>query len=95
MGELPRELQTILQEGGAQNPKVAPTNLFIESGEQSLISISEPVSQVGKLMLRRCAYGEPRCGSSVRRKAPFVRNSSTRAAVYAADSSKPMFAASP
>jgi hypothetical protein len=51
-GELPRELETILQEGGAQNPKVVPTNLFTESGEQSLISISEPVAQVSLLVNR-------------------------------------------
>src|SRR5207248_2114848 len=40
-GELPRELETILKEGGPENPKVVPTNLFIESGEQSLISIRD------------------------------------------------------
>jgi hypothetical protein len=51
-GELPRELETILKEGGPQNPKVVPTNLFIESGEQSLISISEPVAQVSLLVNR-------------------------------------------
>ena len=49
-GELPRELETILREGEPQNPKVIPTNLFIESGEQSLISISGPVAQISLLV---------------------------------------------
>jgi hypothetical protein len=49
-GELPRELETILKEGGPQNPKVAPTNLFIESGEQSLINISEPIASISLLV---------------------------------------------
>ncbi|HZW32496.1 MAG TPA: hypothetical protein VFF52_17410 [Isosphaeraceae bacterium] len=49
-GEMPREVETILKEGEPRNPKVVPTNLFIESGEQSLISISEPVAQISLLV---------------------------------------------
>jgi hypothetical protein len=50
IGELPKELDTILKEGAPQNPKVVPMNLFVESGEQSLISICEPVEQVSLLV---------------------------------------------
>ncbi|MGP0065681.1 MAG: hypothetical protein ACLQGP_19015 [Isosphaeraceae bacterium] len=52
IGELPQELEAILDDGGPQNPKVIPTNLLVESGQQQLISISEPVEQVSLLVNR-------------------------------------------
>jgi hypothetical protein len=50
IGDLPPDLETILKEGGPQNPKVVPINLIVESGEQSLISITEPIEQVSLLV---------------------------------------------
>jgi hypothetical protein len=52
IGELPQELEAILDEGGPQSPKVIPTNLLVESGQQQMISISEPVEQVSLLVNR-------------------------------------------
>jgi hypothetical protein len=52
IGELPEELETILKEGGPQNPKVVPTNLLLESGEQNLIGVSQPVEQASLLINR-------------------------------------------
>jgi hypothetical protein len=50
IGEVPHELETILKEGGPQQSKIVPINLFVESGEQSLISITERVEQVSLLV---------------------------------------------
>jgi hypothetical protein len=53
IGELPPELESILNDGGPRNPKVVPTNLLVESGDtQQLISISEAVEQVSLLVNR-------------------------------------------
>jgi hypothetical protein len=50
-GDLPLELEAILKEGSPQMPKVTPTSILVESGEQMpLISISEPVEQVSLLL---------------------------------------------
>src|SRR5262245_818307 len=50
IGKLPKELETLLNEGGPQAPKVVPMNLLLESGEPSLISITEAVEQVSLLI---------------------------------------------
>ena len=52
IGELPQELETILEDGGPQNPKIVPSNLLVESGQQQLIHISEPVEQISLLINR-------------------------------------------
>ena len=53
IGELPQELESILNDGGRQNPKVVPVNLLVESGDrQQLVSISEAVEQVSLLVNR-------------------------------------------
>ena len=52
VGDLPAELETILEEGGPQNPKVVPSNLLLESGEQNLIGVSEAVEQASLLVNR-------------------------------------------
>ncbi len=52
IGEVPQDLETILNEGMPENPKVIPSKLVLESGEQTLISISEPVEQVSLLVNR-------------------------------------------
>jgi hypothetical protein len=52
IGELPEELETILKEGGPQSPKVMPSNLLIESGEQNLIEVSQAVDQASLLITR-------------------------------------------
>ncbi len=52
IGDLPQELESILDDGGPQNPKVVPANLLVESGQQQLISISEAVEQVSLLVNR-------------------------------------------
>jgi hypothetical protein len=50
MGDLPKELETILQEGAPEAPKVNPTSLFVESGEPTLISLGPPVEQASLLV---------------------------------------------
>ncbi len=52
IGELPEELETILKEGGPQSPKVMPSNLLLESGEQNLIEVSQAVDQASLLISR-------------------------------------------
>ena len=52
IGEVPQDLETILNEGMPENPKVLPSKLVLESGEQTLISISEPVEQASLLVNR-------------------------------------------
>jgi hypothetical protein len=51
MGELPLELEGLLTDTSS-NKKVSPTTFFVESGEQTLISISEPVEQASLLLNR-------------------------------------------
>jgi len=51
MGELPLELEAALRETSPQK-KVNPTTFYIESGEPSLLSISEPVEQASLLLNR-------------------------------------------
>jgi hypothetical protein len=52
MGDLPAEVETILKEGGPQNPQVIPATLLLESGEQNLINVSEAVEQASLLINR-------------------------------------------
>jgi hypothetical protein len=52
LGDLPAELETILNAGGPQNPQVIPTTLLLESGEQNLINVSEAVEQATLLINR-------------------------------------------
>jgi len=51
MGELPLDLEALLNET-SPNKKVNPTTFFVESGEQTLISISESVEQASLLLNR-------------------------------------------
>jgi hypothetical protein len=51
IGELPPEIDVILRETSPQK-RVNPSSFFVESGEQALISISEPVPQVSILLNR-------------------------------------------
>jgi hypothetical protein len=51
VGELPHEVQGLL-EASSPNKKVTPATFFVESGEQTLISISESVEQASLLLNR-------------------------------------------
>jgi hypothetical protein len=51
IGELPAELDAILRDTTPQK-KVNPSSFFVESGEQTLISVSEPVPQASILFNR-------------------------------------------
>jgi len=51
VGELPPEVQALLEDS-SPNKKVNPTTFFVESGEQTLISISESVEQASLLLNR-------------------------------------------
>jgi hypothetical protein len=51
VGELPAEVQALLEDS-SPNKKVNPTTFFVESGEQTLISISESVEQASLLLNR-------------------------------------------
>jgi hypothetical protein len=51
VGELPPEVQALLQETSPQK-KVVPATFFVESGEQTLISISDSVEQASLLLNR-------------------------------------------
>ncbi|MGO9467727.1 MAG: hypothetical protein ACLQIB_42130 [Isosphaeraceae bacterium] len=51
MGELPLEVEALLNET-SPNRKVSPATFFVESGEQTLISISESVEQASLLLNR-------------------------------------------
>jgi len=51
VGELPLEVEAALNDT-SPNRKVNPTTFFVESGEQTLISISEPVEQASLLWNR-------------------------------------------
>jgi len=50
-GELPLEVEALLNDN-SPNKKVNPTTFFVESGEQTLISISESVDQASLLLNR-------------------------------------------
>jgi len=50
IGELPLELEAILKETNSQ--KVIPTSFYVESGEPTLVSISQSVEQASLLMNR-------------------------------------------
>ncbi len=50
IGELPPELEAILKETNSQ--KVTPTSFYVESGEPTLISVSQAVEQATLLMNR-------------------------------------------
>jgi hypothetical protein len=59
IGEPPPELEAILRESAPQK-KVNPTSFIVESGEQTLISISDPVEQASLLLNRdNRVYGKP------------------------------------
>jgi hypothetical protein len=51
IGELPLELEAIMNDTTSAQ-KVSPTNIFIESGEATLIKISDPVEQATVLLNR-------------------------------------------
>jgi hypothetical protein len=51
VGELPHDVQALLEDN-SPNKKVNPATFFVESGEQTLISISEPVDQASLLLNR-------------------------------------------
>ncbi len=51
IGELPLELEAIMNDTTSQQ-KVSPTNIFVESGEATLIKISDPVDQATVLLNR-------------------------------------------
>ena len=51
VGELPLELEAILKDTSPQN-KVNPTNFFVDSGEPTLIAVSETVDQASLLLNR-------------------------------------------
>ena len=51
IGELPLELEAIMNDTTSQH-KVTPTNFFIESGEPTLIKISDPVEEASLLLNR-------------------------------------------
>jgi hypothetical protein len=51
VGELPHEVQALLEDT-SPNKKVNPATFFVESGEQTLISISESVEQASLLLNR-------------------------------------------
>lgn len=51
VGELPHDVQAFLEET-SPNKKVSPATFFVESGEQTLISISESVEQASLLLNR-------------------------------------------
>ncbi len=52
IGELPKELESILKEEGPHTPKVVPLSILLESGEQTLVSTSPRVAQVSLLVTR-------------------------------------------
>jgi hypothetical protein len=51
VGELPLELEAILKDTTPQN-KVNPTNFFVDSGEPTLIAVSETVNEASLLLNR-------------------------------------------
>jgi hypothetical protein len=51
VGQLPHDVQALLEET-SPNKKVTPATFFVESGEQTLISISESVEQASLLLNR-------------------------------------------
>ena len=51
VGELPHDVQALLEDA-SPNKKVNPATFFVESGEQTLISISESVEQASLLLNR-------------------------------------------
>lgn len=53
IGDLPREIETILKSDGHDGPRVVPSELMVESGDpKSLISVSPRVEQVSLLINR-------------------------------------------
>lgn len=52
IGDLPRELESILKEDRPSAPKVVPSDMLLESGEQTLITTSPRVEQVSLLINR-------------------------------------------
>jgi hypothetical protein len=52
IGELPKEVESILKEEGPHSPKVVPSNILLESGEQTLVSTCPRVAQVSLLVNR-------------------------------------------
>jgi hypothetical protein len=51
IGELPLELEAIMKDTSPQN-KVTPTSFYVEGGEPTLVSVSEPVEQASLLLNR-------------------------------------------
>ena len=51
IGELPMELEAIMRDT-TSHQKVSPSNFFVESGEPTLINISDPVEQASLLLNR-------------------------------------------
>jgi hypothetical protein len=51
IGELPLELEAVLKESNSSN-KVTPTSFYVESGEPTLVSVSQAVEQATLLMNR-------------------------------------------
>ncbi len=52
IGELPREIESILKEEGPRAQKVVPLNILLESGEQTLVSTSPRIARVTLLVNR-------------------------------------------
>jgi hypothetical protein len=52
IGELPRELESILKDEGPHAAKVVPLNILLESGEPTLVSLCPRVAQVSLLVTR-------------------------------------------
>jgi hypothetical protein len=52
IGELPREIETILRGEGPNRAKVEPSNLLLESGQTTLISVTPRVAEVSLLVNR-------------------------------------------
>jgi hypothetical protein len=52
IGALPRELETILQGEGPNRSKVEPSNLLLESGQSTPVSVTPRVAQVSMLINR-------------------------------------------
>lgn len=52
IGELPKEIETILRGDGPNRTKVEPSNLLLESGQSTLISTTPKVAEVSLLVNR-------------------------------------------
>ena len=52
IGELPKEIETILRGEGPNHTKIEPSNLLLESGQSTLISTTPKVAEVSLLVNR-------------------------------------------